>query len=98
MAGTRTTEVNYEIIDRCISNISQSVNDYHIQIDMGRLQLVMDSSTGDYASELKQASKEVKEAYQIIVDLMYESNEMLRMAKKLFADMDSETADEMEEN
>ena len=92
MDGNKTTEINYEVIDRCVSNISQSINDYYMQIDMGKLQMIMDNSRGNYSDELRLAAKETKNACQMVLNLMIESKEMLQMAKRMFSDMDSETS------
>lgn len=89
MAGTRTIRVDYDVINECISNITRSVSDYQIQIDLGKLQMIMDGSAGSYCQELRQAAATVKEAYQTIVELMYESNNMLNVAKQMFMDTDS---------
>lgn len=84
--------VNYEVIDRCIMNLDQSINDTHVQIELGRLQSIFDYSTGDSAAELQAAAKELWDTYQLIWNIMFETKNMLSVVKEQFQNTDTALA------
>lgn len=95
MGVTRTTQVQYEIIDDSISVLNNSINDIYIQQELGRLQLQLDSSVGDTPDQLIIAAQGVRDAYQTIINLMIASKDMLQMAKRLFRDCDHTVGTEL---
>lgn len=95
MAGTRTTQVQYEVIDDSINVLNNSINDIYIQQELGRLQMQIDCSVGDTPEQLMIAAQGVRDAYQTIIDLMIASKDMLQTAKRLFRDCDDAVSVEL---
>lgn len=84
-----TTQVNYEVLDQCISNLNQKLNDTYVQKELEALQQIFEKSKGKSAEELLDASYNLEEANQIIEDMMAEAMAMLAMAKELFREADT---------
>lgn len=91
----KTTSVNYSVIDSCIQNINQGINDYYISIELGRLLQIFSVSTGRTKEELMSAALELRETYQIIQDMMFAAKDMLTIAKNSFQNADLQTAEEI---
>lgn len=86
-----TTQVNYEVIDHCIRNINECLNDPYIQIELGKMQQIFAYSNGDSAIELQEALKDLTDTYQIIQSMMLETKDMLAVVKGLFQNADLDT-------
>ena len=85
-----TTNVSYQVIDECINNLNQRVNDYSIQVELGRLSQLFCNSNGSTLEEIKETVKDLQEAHKFVVDMMIELQKMLMTAKSLFQNLDND--------
>lgn len=88
--SNKTTHIDYDVVNQVITNLRTCAQDYEIQIRLGKIQQFFSDSRGDSANELKKASGQLKDAYQVILDMMFEMIEVLTIAKKAFIDVDTQ--------
>lgn len=88
-----TISVNYSTIYSAISNINMELNDVSIQRELSTLIQVFDESQGETVDALKKQAENLKAAYQVIVDMMIESKEMLYLAMRMYNDTDANIAE-----
>lgn len=90
MDGIKTTRVDYDVISQCLDVIKEARQDYQTTIMIANLQKEISESKGNYSSKLLLVAQEVKDTYNIVMNLVNESIKVLELAQKMFADADED--------
>lgn len=82
--------VDYSVIDEATAKINQIMNDVAVQKVVGELQTKFTYSQSDFVELLKDEAEKMREINQLVNDLMYDTREMLHLAKIIYEDGDAQ--------
>ena len=89
------TQIDYAVIDESINNIQNLIDDSYVSDEISKIKSSFEYSNSEYVNIIKSEILSIENINQIIVALMSASNEMLKMAKTIYQNLDADMAVEI---
>ena len=89
------TQIDYAVIDESINNIQNLIDDSYVSDEINKIKSLFEYSNSEYVNIIKSEILSIENINQIIVALMSASNEMLKMAKTIYQNLDADMAVEI---
>ncbi len=89
------TQIDYAVIDESINNIQNLIDDSYVSDEINKIKSLFEYSNSEYVNIIKNEILSVENINQKIVALMSASNEMLKMAKTIYQNLDADMAVEI---
>ncbi len=89
------TQIDYAVIDESINNIQNLIDDSYVSDEINKIKSLFEYSNSEYVNIIKNEILSIENINQKIVALMSASNEMLKMAKTIYQNLDADMAVEI---
>ena len=89
------TQIDYAVIDESINNIQNLIDDSYVSDEINKIKSLFEYSNSEYVNIIKNEILSIENINQRIVALMSASNEMLKMAKTIYQNLDADMAVEI---
>ena len=91
----QVVQIDYAVIDDSINNIQNLIDDSYVSDEISKIKSSFEYSNSEYVNIIKNEILSVENINQKIVALMSASNEMLKMAKTIYQNLDADMAVEI---
>ncbi len=91
----QVVQIDYAVIDDSINNIQNLIDDSYVSDEISKIKSSFEYSNSEYVNIIKSEILSIENINQRIVALMSASNEMLKMAKTIYQNLDADMAVEI---